>query len=218
MNTLLVINSSGRVTRSITRRLTGRFISEWRAGYPEGVIVEREVGINPPPAINESWIAAAFAKTPSAGDREALALSDRLVDELAAADAIVIGVPIYNFGMPASLKAYFDQVIRMGRTVAIDPDGPEPYRPLLKDKPVAIIVSAGDGAMHPGGALWSMNHLEPHLITVLEFIGLTDVHFVRAGYDEYQDDRARRSLSKAEEDVGRLVDVLLRGDEVGTKI
>lgn len=196
MKTLLLIDSSARVTRSITRHLTARFAAGWRSRRPEGEILVRDVGLRPPPPIDEPWIAAAFGA--EAGNAPALALSEALIAELERADAVVLGVPIYNFGMPASLKAYFDQIVRAGRTFAFDATAAEPYRPLLRDKPVLAVVSAGDGAIHPGGPLERMNHLEPHLRTLLGFIGLNNLSFVRAGYDEFQDDRAKRSLARAE--------------------
>ena len=113
-----------------------------------------------------------------------MALSETLIEELIEADAIVLGVPMYNFGMPAQLKAYFDEIVRVGRTFAFDADASEPYRPLLSSKPVVVIVSVGDGSLLPGGTLAHLNFLEPHLEAILAFIGLTDITFVRAGYDE----------------------------------
>ncbi|MFQ3670548.1 MAG: NAD(P)H-dependent oxidoreductase [Verrucomicrobiia bacterium] len=198
MKTLLAIHSSGRVTRSITRRLTARFIQTWLGHNPDSRVVERDVTTEPPPVVNEAWITAAFAGLPAQETPEELRLSETLIQELFQADLIVIGAPIYNFGMPAQLKAYIDQVVRVGRTFAFEPGNPEPYRPLVPYKPVVVITSAGDGDIHPGGPLAHMNHLEPHLTTALEFIGLTDLHFIRAGYDEYQDDRSKRSLAGAE--------------------
>jgi len=206
MKTLLVINSSGRVTRSITRHLTTRFADGWISRHPGGELRIRDVGTSPPPPVSEGWIAAAFAaptdRTPAM--REALALSDAMIEELIAADAIVLGAPMYNFGMPAQLKAYVDQVVRIGRTFDFDATADNPYRPLLASKPVIAILSAGDGSLHIGGALAHLNFLEPHLQTILGFIGLADVTFVRAGYDEYQDDRAKRSLVAAESAIDDL--------------
>ncbi len=213
MKTLLVVNSSGRVTRSITRQLTDRFANGWKSRRSGTETISRDVGLNPPPPVNESWIAAAFEapekRTPAM--REALALSDVLINEIIAADTIVLGVPMYNFGMPAALKAYVDQVVRIGRAFDFDASAAEPYSPLLPSKPVVAILSAGDGALHIGGELAHLNFLEPHLQTILGFIGLTDVTFVRAGYDEYQDDRAKRSLASAQSAVDELLDQLRRG-------
>lgn len=203
MNSLLVINSSGRITRSITRHLTARFSEAWLRQNPGATIVHRDVGTNPPPAVNEEWIAAAFSGSAEAPD--ALELSNTLIDEIIQADAIVLGVPMYNFGMPAQLKAYVDQIVRVGRTFAFDAAAEEPYQPLLEAKPVVVLTSAGDGAIHPGGPLAHMNYLEPHLETVFQFIGLNDVTFIRVGYDEYQDGRLKRSLSNAEAAIDQAV-------------
>lgn len=210
MNTLLVVNSSGRFTRSITRHLTACFGARWSERYPAGRIIQRDVAATPPPLVNEAWIAAAYSApeklTPEL--QKAIAESDRLIDEIQHADAVVIGSPMYNFGIPASLKAWIDQIVRVGRTFAFEADDPSPYRPLLQPKPTYVIVSAGDGDVHPGGALAHWNFLEPHLQRIFEFIGLTDLEFIRVGYDEFQDDRHTRSLNKAEAAVDEALEQL----------
>jgi FMN-dependent NADH-azoreductase len=200
METLLVINSSGRVTRSITRRLTQRFSDAWQKQNPAGKIIQRDVGRNPPAPVDEGWITAAFAEPArrTLAMHDALRSSETLIEEIIAADVIVVGAPIYNFGMPAQLKAFVDQIIRVGRTFDFVPGTAEPYRPLLASKPVLVISSAGDGALHPGGTLAHLNFLEPHLETVFRFIGLIDITFVRVGYDEFQDERLKHSLAAAE--------------------
>jgi FMN-dependent NADH-azoreductase len=204
MKSLLVINSSGRSTRSITRQLTARFVAAWGSRYLGGEILTRDVGANPPPPVNEAWIAAAF--TPPA--ERTRALSDALIDEIIRAEAMVLGVPMYNFGMPGQLKTYIDQIVRIGRTFDFDPAAADPYRPLLRPKPVVVIISTGDGSLHPGGALAHLNFLEPHLETILGFIGLTDLSFIRAGYDEYQDDRFKQTMAHAEIAVDTIIDRL----------
>ena len=198
MKTLLVVNSSSRATRSVTRQLSARFADKWSAANPDGNIVRREVGLQPPPPVDEAWIAAACAPPSEDLPAESLRISNSLIDEIIQADVIVLGVPMYNFGMPAQMKAYFDQIVRMGRTFAFDPAAENPYQPLLESKPVIAILSAGDGSLHIGGELERMNFLEPHLATILGFIGLGDFTPIRAGYDEYQDDRTKRSMADAE--------------------
>jgi FMN-dependent NADH-azoreductase len=90
-------------------------VDAWRAQWPDDQVTYRDVGLHPPPMVDEGWIAACLT-TPTARDatmRAALAASDVLIAELVPADVIVIGTPLYNCGMPANLKAWFDQVIRM---------------------------------------------------------------------------------------------------------
>lgn len=206
MRTLLSINASGRQTRSITRRLTSRFVEAWLAVNRSATVLERDVGLAPPPVVTEKWIAAAYSDpaTHSPELREALVVSDELIAEIESADLIVVGAPIYNFGMPAQLKAYFDQIVRVGRSFDYDPNRKHPYLPLLADKPVIVVTSAGDGAIHPGGPLENMNHFEPHLKTVFGFIGLNSLEFVRVGYEEFSDDRLRDSIANAEAMIDRL--------------
>lgn len=205
MKTLLVINSSGRVTRSITRKLTERFAAAWRAGVPDAVVIHRDVGLNPPSFITEDWIAAAFANSSGQAGEGPLAESDALVDELIRSDAIVIGAPMYNFGAPAALKAYIDQIVRVGRTFAFEPGAEEPYVPLVPSKPVILVTATGGGGYEPGGPLAHLNLLEPHLEGVMGFIGLTEVHHVRVGFEEFQDQRLSRAIAAAESRVDELI-------------
>ena len=152
METLLLINSSARSARSVTRQLTARFAATWASHHPEGAIISRDVGLNPPSFINETWISDAFAE-PN-GQPSSLATSEALIDELFRASAVVIGAPMYNFGMPAQLKAYVDQVVRVGRTFAFASGNAEwPYQPLIPAKPLTIITSAGAAGYEPGGPL-----------------------------------------------------------------
>jgi len=201
MKTLLQINSSARTERSHTRYLTNRFVSEWRCLRPEDLVVSREIGTEPPPPVSESWIAAAFTppqnRTPAM--RKILRLSDTLIDELVQADLIVLGAPMYNFGMPAQLKAYVDQVVRVGRTFAFDASNEkQPYRALLTGKRMLVITATGDAGYQSGGPLEYMNHLDPHIRTAFAFIGITDIEFIGVSYDEFPDGRFISSLATAE--------------------
>jgi FMN-dependent NADH-azoreductase len=205
MATLLIIDASGRVTRSITRGLTERFRRAWLGANPGGKVVIRDVGTVHPSAVHETWIAAAFEDEAARTEeqRAILAESERLINELAEADMVVLGVPMYNFGMPAQLKAYFDQVIRVGRTFAYDTSLENPYRPMMRRVQVVAILSAGDGELFPGGSQEHLNFLDAHLETMLTFIGLGPVEFVRVGYSEFRDERYAASLKAAEAEVDR---------------
>lgn len=199
---------------SHSRALTQQFVTQWRAQQPKDTVTHREIGLAPPSFVSHDWIASAF--TPPEHQQPwmagVLTESDALIDELLAADILVIGAPLYNFGMPAALKAWVDQVVRLGRTVDYDPSKPEdPFIPLLADRPrhAVILSSRGGFGFEPGGAMAHLNHLEPHLKTVLEFIGITRVHTVAVEYQEARGNLLADSVANAERQVTDLVGSLL---------
>ena len=221
MTRLLHLDASARPGRrgieprgAYTRAMSDRFVRRWRAARPGDPVRYRDLGAAPPPLVDHAWIRAEF--TPQAQRdatmRERLAPSDALVDELVASDLLVIGAPLYNFGMPAPLKAWVDSVVRIGRTVAFDPArGEDPYIPLLADRPrrVVLLSSRGGHGMDPGGPLAHMNHLDPHLRTALGFIGISEVHSIAVEYEEFGDERLDASVAAAMARIDALVDTLL---------
>ncbi|PQO45687.1 FMN-dependent NADH-azoreductase [Blastopirellula marina] len=199
---LLHIDSSPRSDRSHTRRLTADFVQRWQDQHPDGTVTYRDVGRNPLPHVTEEWIAAAFTppEERSPAMQVALQLSDELVDELSQADVIVAGIPFYNFGMPSGFKAYVDQIVRIGRTFLFDPHNEEaPYTPLVHGKRMIAVISRGDGGYGPGGRNEKHNHLDPHLRTVLRFIGIDDLEIVAAENDEHGGTDLANSLESARE-------------------
>ncbi len=165
---VLLIQSSARTDASVTRRL-----SQALAERIGGTIVTRDVAPGPE-FVDGDWVGANF--TPAADRTDAqharLSGSDVLVAELQAADTIVIGLPIYNFGMPASLKAWIDQVARSKVTFEYGDTGP---RGLLTGKRAFIVVASGGTE-----AFGDVDYATPHLRHVLGFLGITDVTVVRA--------------------------------------
>ncbi|WP_257456910.1 FMN-dependent NADH-azoreductase [Archangium lipolyticum] len=221
MAELLHIDSSARpggsdVNRhgSHTRRLTARFVARWRAARPRDGVIYRDVGLNPPTPVTGRWIHSAFTK-PALREpwmRETLAESDALVDELLAADVIVAGVPMYNFGVPAQFKAYIDNIVRVGRTFGFDRTRKgDPYWPLLTEanKTLVVLSSRGDFGYGKGQRIEHMNHVEPSIRTAFGYIGITHVESVAIEYDEFADERLAASIAQAEAEVDALVDRLL---------
>ena len=173
---LLQIDSSAR-TSSVTRRLTAKFAEEWRKNHPDGEVIRRDLSATFLPLITDAWAATQVddsKRTPA--ERSYLATSDELIGELQAADTVVIGAPMYNFTIPAPLKAWIDQVVRLGKTVIYGPNGPQG---LLAKKKVVVITSRG-GAYEKGTAKEAYDFQEPYLRHVLGFMGLTDVTFIHA--------------------------------------
>ncbi|VXB24360.1 FMN-dependent NADH-azoreductase [Pseudomonas sp. 8BK] len=204
---------------SHSRNLTQRFVSQWLARRGQDSLTYRDIGQNPPSFISHDWIAAAFtpAEQREPWMQETLAESDLLVDELLAADVLLIGAPLYNFGMPAALKAWIDQIVRAGRTVDINEGNPlDPYVPLLADRPRhAVILSARGGiGFGVGGEMAHMNHLEPNLITALGFIGITQVHQIAIEGQEVGGELLAESVAQALSQVDALVLKLQRALQV----
>jgi len=174
---LLRIDSSAR-RNSVSRQLTQKFVESWKKANPAGEVIERDLATTHLPLITDEWTLAAHSDpaTLTPAQRETLSVSETLVDELLAADTIVIGAPMYNFTVYAPLKAWIDQIVRLGRTVLYGPNGPDG---VLKGKKVVVLTSRG-GAFRPGTPTAQYDHQEPYLRHILGFIGLTDVTFIHA--------------------------------------
>ncbi len=217
MTTLLHIDTSARRRGSHearhgshTRRLSQLFVDQWRQHEPETEVLYRDIGSEPPGFVTEEWIHAAF--TPESAREpwmiQTLRESDRLIDELIRADLIVMGVPMYNFGLSAQCKAYIDNIVRVGRTFGFDrARGKVPYWPMLSDmnKTLVWLTSSGDSGYARSQALSHMNHVEPALLTAMDYIGITRHMGTRVEYDEFGGEQLAASLEKAEANVRRMV-------------
>ncbi|AVR95882.1 FMN-dependent NADH-azoreductase [Pseudoduganella armeniaca] len=201
MATILNINSSVRTTGSLSRQLTAEFIAKWQAAHPGDVIVERDLAAQPVPHLDERTLGAFFTPAEQRNAEQAFAvkLSDRLVDEVAAADVIVIGAPMYNFSVPSGLKAYIDQIARAGRTFKYTETGPVG---LLTGKKVYIVTASGGVYSEGPGA--GFDFLATYLRAVLGFLGLTDITFIRAEGVALGEQAVAETLAKSRSAIDEL--------------
>ncbi len=198
---LLHIDSSPRNSNSVSRALSARLVDRMRAADPTVTIVRRDLGDEPLPHLGESAAAAIRGADGMDEDgRATLALSDGLIDELAHADVVVIGSPMYNFGMASQLKTWFDHVVRARKTFAYDSNGP---KGLLGDKPVFVIESRG--GVYSAGPMSLLDHQEGHIRDLLAFIGLTNVDFIRAEGLAMGEEYRERAIAGAAAEIDTLV-------------
>ncbi len=196
---LLQIDSSARAS-SVTRRLTTRFAEEWRKNHPDGEVIQRDLSATTLPLITDDWSATQLEDSKlTPAQRSYLSTSDALIEELEAADTVVIGAPMYNFSIPSSLKAWIDHIVRIGKTVGYGPNGPQG---LLTRKKVVVITSRG-GAYEKGTAREAFDFQEPYLRHILGFIGLTDVTFIHA--ENQAREGAAAFFAEAAERIGGIV-------------
>jgi len=204
MKKILIINASPRKERSHSRKLTRLFVENWSQLYPDDIFINREVGLVPPPPIDERWIAAAFAKADdrTAADCQALGLSDLLVNELKEADIYVIGSPMYNWSIPSGLKAYIDQVMRINETWKFEsgmPDGN--YVGLLNNKKLYILSSRGDSGYNEGEKNAHMNFQTSYLKFIFNTMGVHDIDVISLDNEEYGGER----FAKSQRDIHRII-------------
>lgn len=179
MPTLLKIDVSPRGDASISRTLSQQFADQWQQSHSGGTIVTRDLATANLPYVDLPWIAGAYTPpdqhTPES--KQALKVSNELTAELLAADEIVISTPMYNFAVPAVLKAWIDHIVRAGVTFSVGPDG---YKGLVTGRKATLIVASG-GVYSPGAPAESYNAETPYLRQILGFIGITDLTIVHAG-------------------------------------
>jgi FMN-dependent NADH-azoreductase len=199
---ILQINSSARGRDSHSTRLASRIVSALRAEEPGAHLTIRDLGQYPHPALDEAAVGALFtpaeARTP--GQAARVAKDDRLIAELQAADIVVLGVPMYNFGIPVQLKNWIDAISRRGVTFRYTEHGSEG---LLTGRKVYVALARG-GRYRDTPA----DSQVPYLKTVLGFLGLTDIGFVYAEGLSMGPDAEREAYADA---MAQIRDVVGRG-------
>jgi Acyl carrier protein phosphodiesterase len=173
MKSLLLLTASVRHEGSASRAAAAHFTSALRASNPGLRVVERDLAARPPAHLTTEWAGAvhtpADKRTPE--QQALLAESDAFIAELKAADAVVVATAMYNFGVPSTLKAWIDAVVRSGQTFVYEADGPKGL--LTGKRALTIVASAGDYA--PGTPAAAIDFASPYLRFVLGFVGISDV-------------------------------------------
>ena len=177
MSKLLFVTSSILGENSKSRALGREFVEAWTRHHPGSRVVERDLVAEAVPHLTGAVVGAAMtpAEQRSPEQAETVSLADRLIEELEAAEVVVLAAPMYNFSVPSTVKAWIDHVVRAGRTFRYGANGPEG---LLRGKKVFIVTARG--GVYSQGPGKSMDFHEPYLRGVLGFIGLTDVSFIYA--------------------------------------
>lgn len=219
MSVILHVDSSVRAVSnanpehdSISKKLAKKFISQLKEEAILDEYIYRDVGTNSPQFITQDWIGAVFTPESkrSYQQKQILASSDELIAEVERADFIVISSPMYNYGMPAQLKAWFDQIIRINKTFDFDlARGDKPLAPLLSGKTLVIVTSSGEFGFEKGGINEASNHLVPHLRTLSKYLGVTEIYEIASEYQEFADQRHEKSLQMAESRANELASVLV---------
>ena len=200
MKTLLQINASMFADDGQSTQLADRFVAGWRASHPGATLLVRDLGRDPVPHLTAERFGALLAKADArtAEQQAVVSYADALLDELKRADVIVLGLPMYNFGIPSSLKAYFDHVARAGVTFRYTETGPVG---LLTGKTVYVV--AARGGMYAGTALDTQT---TYLRDFLHFIGIDDVRFVYAEGLNMGAVRKAAALQDAHRAIARLAE------------
>jgi FMN-dependent NADH-azoreductase len=211
---IVSVQSSAGMERSLTRKLSGSFLDILKMRLEKIEIEELDLVTCPPPFMTPEWIAAAFSKTGlTEQQRTALTKSDEYISQIEAADIIVIGTPMYNYGMPAVLKAWFDQIARINKTFSFDLSrGDLPIEPILSGKKMVVFTSSGEFDFQKGGAREAFNHLVPHIKSCAHYLGVNndkDFYHVGIEYQEFKDERYERSKNEAFARMANLVDEIL---------
>jgi FMN-dependent NADH-azoreductase len=196
---ILQINSSARAENSQSTRLAATIVERLLAANPDATVRVRDLGRTPHPALDESALGALFtpADKRSAEQAARVALDDALIDELKSADVIVLGVPMYNFGVPTQLKNWIDAIARAGVTFKYTDKGPIG---LVQGKKVYVALTRG-GLYRNTPADTQM----PYLKTFLGFIGMTDVEFIYAEGLAMGPEAEQKALASAQAQIDEVL-------------
>ena len=201
MKSMLVINSSAAREGSVSRELVEFAVDRLRQTTPQVQVIRRDLGDQPVPHLTVATLNGVRGTPTTAPEREARVLSDELIAELRAADTIVIGAPMYNFGVTTSLRAWFDYILRAGETFSYSAEGP---RGLLGNKRVIVVESRG--GLYSEGPARVIDFQEPYLRHLLGFIGIQDVTFVHAEKTGFGPEARTAAIDGARRQIAALAD------------
>jgi FMN-dependent NADH-azoreductase len=201
MTQLLVIESSANLASSVSRDLTRAFLAGYQTAHADAEVVTHDLVADPVPHLGVDLIGGFFGKPEELTEAQeaAIALSDKLISQVETASVIAIGVPMYNFGIPSSLKAWIDHIVRAGRTFRYTENGPQG---LLTGKKVVLLLASG--GVYSDGPYKPYDFQETYLRTILGFIGLTDVTVVRAEGLALGADAAAKAVAEAKAAIASL--------------
>jgi FMN-dependent NADH-azoreductase len=205
MKSVLVINSSAAREGSVSRTLVEEAVARLQEANPFAEILRRDLGTTPVPHLTVQTLNGVRGVPSTPEEQQARTLSNELIAELRAADTIVIGAPMYNFGVTTALRSWFDYVLRAGETFSYSEAGP---KGLLPGKRVIVIESRG--GLYSEGPAQSIDFQEPYLRHLFAFIGITDVTFVRAEKIGFGPDARAASLAQARAQLASLAEPLPR--------
>jgi FMN-dependent NADH-azoreductase len=198
MKTLLLVKTSLFSTAGQSSRLATEFVERWRAQNPGAIVIVRDLGRDPVPHLDAGRFQAFLAQPAERTARQHAFVreSDELIEELRRADVVVIGLPMYNFGVPSTLKAYFDHIARAGVTFRYTAEGPQG---LLRGKKAYVFATRG-GQYAP-----QSDHQSAFVRQFLAFVGIDDVEFVHAEGLALGEASASAALAAARETIERIV-------------
>ncbi len=206
MRNILYVTSSPRGGDSYSNRVAARVLDELKQAHPHATVAVRDVASDPLPHVDEDFLVAIRApEGPRTPRQQAIVeRSDALIDELLAADVIVIAAPMYNFGIPTTLKAWIDYIARAGRTFRYSEKGPEG---LVKGKKVILIHSRG--GIYSNGPAQALDYQGTYLRSVLGFLGITDVESIDVEGIAYGPEAAEQAVTGGIARGRALVDTLV---------
>jgi FMN-dependent NADH-azoreductase len=196
---ILQINSSARREASQSTRLANKIVERLREANPAATLIVRDLGLVPHPLLDEATLGALFTKPAerTAEQTARVALDDALIAEIQAADVVVLGVPMYNFGVPAALKNWIDAISRAGVTFRYTQNGPEG---LLTGKKVFVALARG-GKYRDTPADTQV----PYLQMVFNFLGMTEVRYVYAEGLNMGPESAQAAIASAHKEIEEVV-------------
>ncbi len=203
MKKLLLVDSSPRIENSISRTLTDEVAQRWLQHHEDGVIIHRDVGLTPPSHLSEELIEALRENADDDIDehlKAELLLSQQIIEEFTQADAVVIGSPMFNFGVTSQLKGWIDRLVVPGKTFEYTQTGPQG---LVQDKPIFIIMTRGGYYHSPEMQL--LDHQEPYLQSILNFIGVRSVTMIRVEGIDISSDLRATALMDARDQIHEML-------------